>query len=58
MDGEGHQFLVEAILFHMTPSYYDKLTGRSHFEPDVELVYNLPVAQFMIKVYCKKLKET
>lgn len=42
----------------MTPSYYNKLTGHSHFATDVELVCNFPVAQFKIMVYCKKPKET
>lgn len=40
----------------MTPSYYNKWTGHSHFATDVELVCNFPEAQFKIMVYCKKVK--
>lgn len=46
-DREGHQFLFEAISFHVTPSYYNKWPSHGHFAADVELGvisqwFNLP----------------
>lgn len=42
----------------MTPSYYNKLTGHSHFATDVDSMCNFPMVQFKIMVFCKKLEKT